>query len=128
MKQAYEVVIRDDNGSISCGDMYVTYIKQYLHNLSKNNFIPADSCVYDINARFFQYDESKVHLQRRYIQNRLSEDSAACLQIHVRNTIRQKCPESCLRNIQDGKCTDKFMINNVGKIFFPDKYNNTKQR
>ncbi len=36
--------------------------------------------------------------------------------------------EMCFRQLCNGKCTDEFMINNVGKIFFPDKYKNTNQR
>ena len=131
MKQAYEVVLRNDNESISCGYMYVTYIRQYLlYKLSRHDAIPVDSCIYDIVARFFEYNEIKVSINRQKTVKQLKGEFSGCLQIHIRNTNNKKCPESCLRNIQDGKCTDEFMINNFCKVFFPDKYTNinTKQR
>ena len=34
--------------------------------------------------------------------------------------------KACFRNIKTGKCIDPFVIENIGKVFFPDKY--SKQR
>jgi len=35
---------------------------------------------------------------------------------------------SCIRNIKNGKCKDPFVIENIGKVFFADKYKDNNQR
>ena len=131
MAGKYEVVLRDDAESVSCGHLYVYEIQRYLRKLSLNKVIPADSCIYDIRAKFFKYDDASVYIDSRIGTNRSNEVHSGCLQINVCNISAQKCPTyNCFRNIQNGNCTDKFMIKIIGQEFFADKYKdtNTKQR
>lgn len=39
---------------------------------------------------------------------------------------REPLPTKCLRNIENGTCRDPFVIEHIGKVFFPDKYTKTK--
>ena len=34
----------------------------------------------------------------------------------------------CFREIKNGTCKDPFVIKNIGKVFFPDKYKDDNQR
>lgn len=39
---------------------------------------------------------------------------------------REPLPTKCIRNIENGTCRDPFVIEHIGKVFFPDKYAKTK--
>lgn len=56
-------------------------------------------------------------------------DKPKCL--HCNNTKRQttnmtpaQCFQTCLRNMQNGKCCNSFMSETFGQTLFPDKYAN----
>ena len=41
---------------------------------------------------------------------------------------RVRTKAGCLRNIKSGKCRDPFIVENIGKVFFADKYQDDNQR
>ena len=40
----------------------------------------------------------------------------------------EECAKQCFHNIESGKCEDPFVIENIGKVFFEEKYKDNNQR
>lgn len=102
-------------------------VNSLFRKLSKNNQIPSESCIYTLTLHC--RNNKTLPLTRLSGNTSLSFDNN--LDIHFTTNPRCKCQiEECLRNLAAGECSDKFMIENIGKKFFADKYkdNNTNQR
>lgn len=110
-----------DTIHLHCASWSTEQIEKYLNELSTITNIPQESCFHDLNAHFNTCHDIKV------IMNTLStatkDISTGGLIINIRFRNGHKCPrENCFKNIQSGKCTDKFVIDNIGKQFFANKY------
>ena len=105
-------------------------IQNYLRHLSLQ-LMPDTSCIYHMCASFVNQDKQRVSFCRTTNFMKTSEDHFAGLTVYVSLINGCKCRhEDCLRNLKNGTCTDKFMIDVIGKPLFADKYidTNTKQR
>ena len=94
------------------------------------NKIPEESCISSINAYFRSKDNISLYItrDRSHIP---TEDNSGNFTIYIENINGCKCStRNCMNNLADGKCTDRFVIEKIGKKFFADKYKdeNTKQR
>lgn len=83
---------------------------KYFRTLSAIRKLPEDTCLDDMTLyrmtllRFPMFEHKQFHINFTTIP-------------------RCKCPaEECLRNLCAGECTDEFVIEHIGKMFFPDKY------
>ena len=102
-------------------------VNSLIRKLSRSRKIPDESCIYTIT--FHCRSNKTLPLNRLTKSTTPSLDNE--LEVHFTTTPHCKCPiEECLQNLAAGKCTDKFMIENIGKQFFKDKYQDkhTKQR
>ena len=45
-----------------------------------------------------------------------------------REDYMEHCANQCFRNIENGKCKDPFIVENIGKVFFANKYKENNQR
>ena len=77
----------------------------------------SDSCIQSISS---ESCDNKVILTTSF---RATTKCTSCLY----NPSTRTKSEMCLRKLCNGKCTDNFMRNTVGKHIFPDLYN-TKQK
>ena len=46
----------------------------------------------------------------------------------LRREHMEECAKQCFHNIEIGKCKDPFVIENIGKVFFEEKYKENNQR
>lgn len=115
---------------LECGKMSATQIKKYLKEISEYSNIPDDSCIHHIYAMYCAKDSMSTTLCRNCTQQSgTNESNYGSLQLHVFLTNGKKCNRhDCFNNIQNGKCTDKFVIDIIGKKFFSKQYKDTKQR
>ncbi len=141
MSRKYDVILKygylgsgSNIDSLNCGSLAEYKITQYLHELTSNKLVPNDSCVRHFSAKFVNKYSAEVSLSRNYnypCPNAPREKKSADFIICMTNMNNCKCAErDCLNNIKNGKCVDPFVIENIGKKFFADKYkeNNQKQR
>jgi len=136
MAKRYEITLIDGSyaqqmDAICCGSMPLTKTKKYLQELSKIQDIPQESCLYSVDAKLYNTDNTRVYFNREYPSAKTDNVVIHRLQLTVCNRTGQKCVHgNCFKNISQGKCTDKFMIEIIGKKLFADKYkdNNSKQR
>ena len=128
----YDVAIidrHDDDGylnpiALRCNPMTKPEIQNYLDTISKHKNIPYDSCLADIDIRLEYSGNMAMHLSRDSNGvNSNKKDYASDMKIFVQTVHDRDCPrQECLNNIQNGKCTDRFVIDIIGKQFFADKY------
>ena len=131
-EKKYDVTISEPNDgwgyfaplAIYCNPMTVKEIQDYLDIVAKNRTIPIDSCLYQMNTHIQHCGCIDVLLSRNNSNiESTKKDYSSYMKISVQMTNSRKCPrEKCLENIKYGKCTDKFMIDIIGKQFFADKY------
>lgn len=131
-EKKYDVTISEPNDgwgcfaplAIYCNPMTVKEIQDYLDIVAKNKTIPIDSCLYQMNTHIQHCGCIDVLLSRNNFDiESTKKDYSSYMKISVQMTNSRKCPrEKCLENIKYGKCTDKFMIDIIGKQFFTDKY------
>ena len=89
--------------------------------------IPKDSCIYNLYTTLY----------KKIIINAMSNETPMEWERHQKHMLNMqfcnpgkwgKCDLSynplahCFENIKNGLCRDKYVIQNIGKIFFPDKY------
>ena len=121
-------LVRDIHAAGPC--MSTGQIHNYLQQLSIQ-LMPDKSCIYHMCASFINYDKNRVSFCRTTNFMKTSEEHFAGLTVYFSLINGCKCrKEDCLHNLKNGTCTDKFMIDVIGKPFFADKYidTNTKQR
>ena len=116
--------------TLHCGCMSEIEIGRLLQKIAKWKMLPATSCINHINAHFKVATTKHVLLsQYRPTTNYPIEKLVGGLDIFILTKHDCKCPKTdCVCNIASGKCTDKILIEILGKQFFPEQYKKTKQR
>jgi len=122
-------IYTDCSYNIKSEPMTEAKIKDYLATLSCNEKIPENSCV----LRMF----ANMCIDTTIFVSNTAPDNKHINRYDGRLNI---CPilkrtsictaKNCARKIKNGKCTDPFVIENIGKKFFAYKYKKeqTKQR
>jgi len=143
MEKKYDVILNysacagASNAGIEplhCGSLTKQQIKQYLQELARQKQMSFYSCPNHFTAHFENKESLSVYLSHMYTcPDAPREESKGQLNLYMTNHSNDtsKCSyRDCFNNIKNGKCTDAFIIENIGKKFFADKYqnNNTKQR
>ena len=107
-------------------------IKKYIYDISDMNMIPKESCIHRIGVCFNDITTMQTSLSQDPEQSVYPIESyMGGLDINILRKHKCKCSQyQCCYNLVTGECTDPFMIDIVGKKFFPDKYKTirTKQR
>lgn len=118
--------------TLNCNRMFKGQIEKYIYDIADKNKVPQESCVYRVGASFNDITSIHTHISHDSEQTADSvETSMGALDINVLRKNDCKCSKyQCLYNLASGKCNDPFMIDIIGKKFFPDKYKTikTKQR
>lgn len=122
-----------DSGStepMDCGSLPMQEINQYLARLSAKKNIPRNSCVRQFKARFENQESATVYLcHEQQCPNAPHREESGRLNLYMTNKNNSKCNgHDCFNNIRNGKCTDAFVIEIIGKEFFENKYDNTNQK
>lgn len=111
---------------LRCASWSEKQIEKYLRELSAFGCAPKESCFFTVNARFYENSEIKVILPSFFARKPvpgIRDESDGGMDINIKFKNSHKCPcEDCFKNIQSGKCTDKFVIDIIGKKFFTDNY------
>lgn len=128
----YDVTIskeRDESGkfmpmAVYCNPMTKYEIQEYLDKIKDIHTIPRGGCLGSMNIRLHHCSNIDILLANNQDEKKcIRKDYSVNMKIIVQMTNDCRCAHTdCLNNIQDGKCTDEFMINNFGKQFFPNKY------
>ena len=107
-----------------CGSLTEQQIKQYLQKLARQKQMSLYSCPNHFTAHFENTESLSVYLSPRYNSpDSPREENKGRLNLYMTNNSNSKCHyRDCFNNIRNGKCTDAFIIENVGKKFFADKY------
>ena len=109
---------------IKCTPMTKSGINRLFQKASIYHHIPETSCIYSISMAF---NENVTKSFSVGTSNGIKEKNVADLKIRLQMRNSHKCShENCFHNIRCGKCTDKFMIDLIGKILFKDKYQKQK--
>ena len=138
MEKKYDVILNYScfagapNGGVEplhCGSLTEQQVKQYLQELAAQKKISFYSCPNHFTAHFENKESSSVYLSSMYTcPDAPCEERKGCLNLYMTNhasagMYTSKCHyRDCFNNIRNGKCTDAFIIENVGKKFFADKY------
>jgi len=138
MEKKYDVILNysacagASNGGVEplhCGSMTMEQIKQYLQELAAKKTISHYSCPNHLTAHFENKESLSVYLSHHYdCPNTPSAETKGQMNLYITNNSESKCSyHDCFNNIKNGKCIDPFVIENIGKKFFADKYKD-KQR
>lgn len=133
MEKKFDVILNysacagASNGGIEplhCGSMTIEQIKQYLQELATKKTLSFYSCPNHFTAHFENKESLSVYMSHHYdCPATPREESKGCLNLYMTNHGKNKCSyRDCFNNIKNGKCTDSFIIENIGKKFFADKY------
>ena len=138
MEKKYDVILNysacagASNGGVEplhCGSMTMEQIKQYLQELATKKTISPYSCPNHFTAHFENKESLSVYLSHHYdCPDTPSKETKGCLNLYMTNhastgIYTSKCYyRDCFNNIKNGKCTDAFIIETIGKKFFADKY------
>ena len=111
----------DTSYDIPAGQMTETQIKDYLATLLSKGNIPETSCLcrmfanMNIDTTTFLSGTGKAKDNFIRYNGRLN----ICSFLKSDSICTAK---NCARKIKNGKCTDAFVIETIGKKFFADKY------
>ena len=139
MTQKYPTLIRHhiyprdaEANSFNSGWLSMAQIEEYIQEILSKKHVPIDSCVFSIEAEFNSTQRLKATLRHgQAFENYSHKETKGGLNVSFILKNGRKCDSyKCLDNICTGKCTDKFMIEVIGKKFFPQQYKdtNTKQK
>ena len=105
----------------ACGHIPNDKVYEYLEKFKAEEGIHKQCNSYRISfwIRGVMTKHGKAFDQAIYIDVNNTDMNSLC------NAQNRK---KCLRNIKSGKCKDKFVIENIGKVFFADKYKDDNQR
>ncbi len=115
----------NDKQRIKCKPLKLNDAITILRDLS-NTAIPDNCCLYDIIADVYQNIRYSTYtfkpLSWRNTPN-FTHTATPSMSIRATLNIPTKCDRSlCIKNIASGKCRDEFVINNLGKKIFAEKY------
>ncbi len=108
--------------SLLCGYLPNDEIYDYLKKLSKQNLSQQHCARYGFSFTGYPYDG---HLKQTLIINFIIE-SVVCSAYGLNPLCGARSVGGCFRKLKRGECKDPFVIENIGKVFWPDKYG--KQR
>ncbi len=108
--------------SLLCGYLPNDKIYDYLKNLSKQNLSQQHCACYGFSFTGCPYDG---HLKQTLILDASIEDGFTSV-YGLNPLCGVRTVHGCFRKLKKGECKDPFVVENVGKVFWPDKYG--KQR
>ena len=120
---------------LKCGFLKNDEVYDYLDKI--NSFVPPRDrcmqyhCYSTLSSHPFKIHETMRLEQSLYIINKNPRYMKChCGAICPGQTLKNldQCAEQCMRNIEQGKCKDEFIVENIGKVFFANKYQNNKQK
>lgn len=109
---------------LDCGSLTQEEVEKYLKELAAKKIITKDSCAHHLTANFEDKVSMSVFLARGcQCPNAPYKETTGRLNLYMTNMNNSKCnARDCFNNIRSGKCTDKLIIEAIGKQFFADKY------
>ena len=110
---------------IELGRLTNAEITGYNYKLTNLHKIPDDSCISELSIT--KCDKQKTTITKEFSDNELNTSSSCELNLRI---IPQHTNKNCLASngaqclcfITGGKCKDPFVIENIGKKFFPSLY------
>ena len=108
--------------SLLCGYLPNDKIYDYLKKLSKQNLNQQHCARYGFS--FTGYPYNKNFKQTLIIESII--ENGVCSVYGLNPLCGARGVGGCFRKLKRGECKDLFVIENIGKVFFPDKYG--KQR
>ena len=116
-----------DINVLPCKPMTAKEIKTYMNKINHYKEIPLDSCLYYISFDFQDTHQRKISFSTLHPHKYTDQRSLGGFFISVQMKNCQKCSnKDCFNNIDNGKCTDKFVCEIIGKYLFKEKYENQK--
>ena len=107
---------------LSCGYLPNDKIYDYLEKLRKQDLGQRHCARYGFS--FTGYPSYEGHFRQNLIIDAISKDENRVYGLTPLCGARTGL--GCFRKIKNGECKDPFVIENIGKVFWPDKYG--KQR
>ena len=124
---------------MKCGFLRNKDVFEYLEKLE--NFVPPlNRCMQYYCYFTLRMNPRKMHdgmkpQRSLYIVNKnplymKCQCGATCIAQFsgMREDHMDECAKQCFRNIENGKCKDPFVVENIGKVFFEKKYKENNQR
>lgn len=108
--------------SLLCGYLPNDKIYDYLKNLNKQNLSQQRCARYGFSFTGYPYNKN---FKQTLIINFIIE-SVVCSAYGLNPLCGARSVGGCFRKIKKGECKDPFVIENIGKVFWTDKY--AKQR
>lgn len=108
--------------SLSCGYLPNDKIYEYLEKLSKQDLGEPHCARYGFS--FTGYPYNKNFKQTLIIESII--ENGVCSVYGLNPLCGARSVGGCFRKLKKGECKDPFVVENVGKVFWPDKYG--KQR
>ena len=108
--------------SLLCGYLPNDQIHAYLEKLAKQDVTKEHCASYEFSLNGFPYAKSFKKIL--IVRTRVRVDGDEVYSLSPLCSVRTA--GGCFRKIKKGECKDPFIIENIGKVFWPDKY--SKQR
>ena len=110
---------------VELGSFKPTEMLGYAYKLTSLHKIPADSCLAEMTIT--KCENHQITLSKAPTDGEPEESCYSELNLRiVPQMTRQNClatnPKQCVQFIAGGKCRDKFVVEHIGKKFFPDIY------
>ena len=124
---------------LKCGYIKNEELLEYIDKIE--NFVPpANRCMQYYCNFYLALNPRKIHNTMKhqrslYVINKNplymkcpcgAECAANCTTNREEHT--KRCANQCFCNIEQGKCQDPFIVENIGKVFFAHKYTDNNQR
>ena len=109
-------------GFLSCGYLPNNKIYDYLKKLSEQDLSQRHCARYGFS--FTGYPYNKNFKQTLIIESII--ENGVCSVYGLNPLCGVRTVHGCFRKLKQGECKDPFVIENIGKVFWPDKYG--KQR
>ena len=103
--------------SLSCGYLPNDKIYEYLEKLSKQDLGKPHCARYGFS--FTGYPYNKNFKQTLIIESII--ENGVCSVYGLNPLCGARSVGGCFRKLKRGECKDPFVIENIGKVFFPDK-------
>ena len=101
---------------MDCGKMSAKQMKDYVKEIAAKKIIPQSSCVHHICALCNVRDSISTILWHDQNTLKPQEFNSGALDIHITMVNHRNCTrQDCFNNIKNGKCTDEFVIDIIGK-------------
>ena len=108
--------------SLLCGYLPNDKIYDYLKKISEQDLSQRHCAQYGFSFTGYPYDG---HFKQNLIIESIIENGV-CSVYGLNPLCGARTGHGCFRKLKRGECKDPFVIENIGKVFWPDKYG--KQR